>query len=100
MNKLKTKIILKIKIRANTLILLYFKFYYIIIRSLLNTKQKIVSQAITLYNAKGVTNVTSRHIAKTLHMSHGNLEYHFPNKEILLMAIYGQMRKEISNIYK
>jgi AcrR family transcriptional regulator len=34
-----------------------------------------------------------------LDMSHGNLEYHFKNKEALLMAIYRQMKKDISGMY-
>lgn len=52
------------------------------------------------YNINGVTNVTSRDLARSLEMSHGNLEYHFPNKEGLLLAIYGQMKKDISEVYQ
>ena len=66
----------------------------------MKTKQRIINQAIVSYNAKGVTNITSRDIAKVLQISHGNLEYHFPNKEALLMAIYKQMKKDISQVYK
>ncbi|MDY7396972.1 TetR/AcrR family transcriptional regulator [Aureibaculum sp. 2210JD6-5] len=63
------------------------------------TKQRIISQAIESYNAFGVTNVTSRDIAKLLNISHGNLDYHFPNKEALLLAIYKKMKKDASKIY-
>ncbi|WP_345003671.1 TetR/AcrR family transcriptional regulator [Snuella lapsa] len=66
----------------------------------MKTKQRIINQAIISYNTLGVTNVTSRDIAKALKISHGNLEYHFPNKEALLMAIYKQMKKDISQVYK
>ena len=47
-----------------------------------------------------MTNVTSRTLAKSLQISHGNLEYHFPNKEALLKAIYSQMKKGISVVYE
>lgn len=66
----------------------------------MKTKQKIILQAIAAYNARGVTNVTSRDLADSLGISHGNLEYHFRNKEELLMAIYKQMRKDISEVYE
>ena len=66
----------------------------------MKTKQKIINQAITAYNAFGLTNVTSRDLAKDLGISHGNLQYHFKNKETLLLAIYNQMKTEISGIYE
>jgi len=66
----------------------------------LKTKQKIILRAIAAYNAQGVTNVTSRDLADSLGISHGNLEYHFKNKEELLIAIYKQMRKDISEVYE
>ncbi|MGX1931013.1 TetR/AcrR family transcriptional regulator [Flagellimonas sp. 2504JD4-2] len=66
----------------------------------MKTKQRIISKAVQYYNKYGVTNVTSRDLAKSLGMSHGNLEYHFKNKEALLYAIYLEMRKEISGVYE
>ena len=66
----------------------------------MKTKNKIIEAAIRLYNEKGLSNVTSRHIAADINISHGNLEYHFPNKEALLLAIYQQMRQEVSGFYQ
>ena len=66
----------------------------------MNTKQRIIDRAIKLYNNQGVINITSRDLAKSLRMSHGNVEYHFPNKESLLKAIYDQMKREISGVYE
>lgn len=66
----------------------------------MKTKDKIIEAAIRLYNEKGLSNVTSRHIAAEINISHGNLEYHFPNKEALLLAIYQQMRQEVSGFYE
>lgn len=65
----------------------------------MKTKDRIVETAIRLYNEKGFSNITSRHIGAEIKISHGNLEYHFPNKESLLFAIYEQMREEISSFY-
>ena len=66
----------------------------------MKTKNKVIEAAIRLYNEKGLSNVTSRHIAADINISHGNLEYHFPNKEALLLAIYQQMRQEVSSFYE
>jgi AcrR family transcriptional regulator len=48
----------------------------------------------------GLTNITSRDLAKSLGISHGNLEYHFPNKEALLIAIYDEMKSKLSEFYQ
>lgn len=66
----------------------------------MKTKTRIITQAIAAYNAHGINNISSRDLAKMLGMSHGNIEYHFPNKEALLKAIYKRMRKEISQAYE
>ncbi len=65
----------------------------------MKTKDKIIASAIKLYNERGLSNVTSRHIAADIKISHGNLEYHFPNKEALVLAIYNQMREEVTSYY-
>tara|TARA_R110002124_G_scaffold36815_3_gene118364 strand:- start:72 stop:734 length:663 start_codon:yes stop_codon:yes gene_type:complete len=63
------------------------------------TKEKIIEIAIALFNEQGVQKVTSRHIAKEMGISHGNLNYHFNTKEDLLLAIYDLMRTEMSESY-
>lgn len=65
-----------------------------------NTKQRIIDTAVDLFNKDGVQSITSRHIAKEMGISYGNLDYHFKNKEVLLLAIYKQMRAEMSDSYK
>lgn len=49
-----------------------------------------------MYNERGFSNVSSRDIAQQLGMSHGNLEYHYKNKEEILLAIYARMKSEVS----
>lgn len=65
----------------------------------MTTKEKIIFKAIDLYNEHGFANVTSRDIAKELKISHGNLEYHYQNKETLLSAIYMCMKDEVSSYF-
>ncbi|QDH78259.1 TetR family transcriptional regulator [Echinicola soli] len=65
-----------------------------------STKQRIINEAIRLYNEHGAHNITSRHIAAELGISHGNLDYHYKNREAILVAIYKQMRKEMSASYE
>jgi AcrR family transcriptional regulator len=66
----------------------------------MKTKDKIINKAIEMYNALGVANVSSRNISKELGISHGNLEYHFNNKSVLLIAIYSKMTEGIANVYE
>ncbi len=65
----------------------------------MKTKEKIIKAAINLYNTGGLNSVTSRHIAASIGISHGNLDYHFPNKEAILHAIYDKMKEEASKMY-
>ena len=65
----------------------------------LSTKKRIVITAIRMYNEHGVQNVTSRHIAAKMGIAYGNLNYHYKNKEALLLAIYKKMRNEMSEYY-
>ena len=63
------------------------------------TKDKIILNAIRLYNEIGVQAITSRHIAAEMKISHGNLDYHYKTKEDLLLAIYDKMRQEMSEYF-
>jgi AcrR family transcriptional regulator len=49
-----------------------------------NTKAKIVDTAIQLFTERGVSNVSTNHIASAMGISPGNLYYHFRNKEDIL----------------
>lgn len=65
----------------------------------MSTKDKIIKEAIRQYNLNGLHNTTSRHIAAELGISHGNLEYHYPDKEKILQAIYEQMKEKSNKLY-
>ena len=66
----------------------------------MNTKDKILDAAIAMFNEKGVSNVTSRHISDAVGISNGNFCYHYPNKEALLISIHERMVQEISPYYQ
>ncbi len=50
----------------------------------INTKQKILDTARTLFNSYGYNSVSLRDIANTVGISEGNLTYHFKKKENLI----------------
>jgi len=55
------------------------------------TKEKIVDTAIDLFNAKGSTKTSTRHIADAMGISVGNLYYYFKNKEEIIRRIFERM---------
>lgn len=61
----------------------------------MTTKEKIINKALELFNQKGVDNITVRHIAKELGMSHGNLCYHYPNIEVIMEILYRRFVAEL-----
>lgn len=50
-------------------------------------KEQIFEQTLRLYNERGYQNVSLREIAQALDISVGNLTYHFPKKEDLLIYL-------------
>lgn len=47
--------------------------------------------SLEMFNSRGVENITTRHIAKELGISQGNLHYHYPNKDTLLETLFSDM---------
>ena len=54
----------------------------------MTTKEKILEAARELFNKEGIDGITTRHIAAKLGMSHGNLCYHYPRKELIIEKLY------------
>ena len=65
----------------------------------IKTKDVILQVAVQLFNQHGVQSITSRQIATEMGISYGNVDYHYKNKEEVLLAIYKQMRNEMSSTY-
>jgi AcrR family transcriptional regulator len=57
----------------------------------MNTKERIIETAISLFNEQGTGAVSTNHLASALSMSPGNLYYHFRNKEEIIRAILERM---------
>ena len=69
----------------------------------MNTKEKILSKALELFNEKGYNNITTRHIAAELNISAGNLHYHFKHSEDIIKILFSEVtlkRDEILNTMK
>lgn len=60
----------------------------------IDTKQKIIDAARKLFNRDGLMNVRLQHIADEAFMSIGNMTYHFRNKDLIVNAIWNQLRHE------
>lgn len=56
-----------------------------------NTKSKILTTALSLFNELGLAKVTLRSIATEMGISQGNLCYHFKKREDILEALYHQL---------
>lgn len=59
-----------------------------------STKSKIRDAALQLFNKEGMVNVRLQHIADEAFVSVGNLAYHYPNKEAILLALYRELTQK------
>lgn len=57
----------------------------------MSTKERILDAARALFNAQNTQAATTNHIAAACHMSPGNLNYHYKNREAIVFALYEQM---------
>lgn len=65
-----------------------------------DTKDRIVTAAVELFNASSVGAVTTNHIAAHLGISPGNLYYHFANKEEIVRAAFERMNVEADALWE
>lgn len=61
----------------------------------MKTRDKIKLKARTLFNEQGLNGVSSRNISDALGISYGNLCYHFPKKDDLILQLYHDMQAEL-----
>ncbi len=61
----------------------------------MKTKEKILAAALTLFNEDGVENITTRHIARAIDISQGNLHYHFPNRNAVIEGLFEQFLDQV-----
>ncbi|KKO90433.1 MULTISPECIES: TetR/AcrR family transcriptional regulator [Sphingobacterium] len=60
----------------------------------MNTKEKIINEAIKVYNREGVRTVTTRQIAQEMGISAGNLHYHFKHTEDIIFHVFQLLQAE------
>ncbi|SHJ49242.1 TetR/AcrR family transcriptional regulator [Aquimarina spongiae] len=63
----------------------------------METKQRILSQALKAFNKSGYGAVNLFELAKSLEMSRGNMTYHFKDKEALLKALMDQLWEKLTS---
>ncbi|SFH13552.1 TetR/AcrR family transcriptional regulator [Pontibacter chinhatensis] len=59
-------------------------------------KERIIGQAVEVFNRKGISKTTLRDVARELAISDGHLRYYFKTKEDLVHAIFSEMEREIT----
>ena len=62
----------------------------------MKTNEKIIDKALTLFNEKGVVEVSSLEISQSLNISYGNLTYHYKKKDDIVLALYAQMQQSLN----
>ncbi|MCB0843844.1 MAG: TetR/AcrR family transcriptional regulator [Bacteroidetes bacterium] len=63
-------------------------------------KEKILEIALQMFNERGVSEVGVREIARALSISVGNLSYHFPKKEDIILALVNRLSSQNSQHYQ
>jgi AcrR family transcriptional regulator len=66
----------------------------------MNTRERILTTALELFNQSGTAAVSTNHIAEALGISPGNLYYHFRNKEAIIRALFEQQFARSDALYE
>lgn len=61
----------------------------------MNTKQRILHSALELFNKEGYPNVSSKRISEEMGISYGNLCYHFPKKDDIVLRLQQNLWDEV-----
>jgi AcrR family transcriptional regulator len=64
-----------------------------------DTKTRILDAALTLFNERGTSNVTTNHIAEAMGISPGNLYYHYRNKAEIVQGLFARIVGEWATNY-
>ena len=76
-------------------------FYFIYLSQDMKTKDRILKEALVLFNQQGSDDVSLRAIARSMDISVGNLAYHYANTDRIIEALYLELaEKWISRLKK
>jgi len=67
---------------------------------MMKTKEKILETARMLFNKHGISAISSKSIAEEMGISYGNLCYHFPKKDDIILQLYLNMQKNVDQQFK
>jgi len=62
----------------------------------MDTPSKILETARLLFNEHGLSSISSRAVSDAVGISYGNLCYHFPRKDDLILRLYHDMQAELN----
>lgn len=66
----------------------------------MKTREKILETALDLFNRKGISAISSKTIAQEMGISYGNLCYHFPKKDDIILQLYLNMQERIDQQFR
>ncbi len=66
----------------------------------MSTKTKILNTAIELFNNKGLSNISSKTISEEMTISYGNLCYHFPKKDDIILRLHQNLLDELDEYFE
>lgn len=64
------------------------------------TRERILETALQLFNEKGIGVVSSKHVSDEMGISYGNLCYHFPKKDDIILQLYLNMQTELDEQFQ
>jgi len=67
---------------------------------MMKTKDRILATSLTLFNERGLSQVTLRTIAKEMGISQGNLNYHFKKRQDIIEGLYFQLVGRMDEIFQ
>ncbi|MGB0840169.1 MAG: TetR/AcrR family transcriptional regulator [Chitinophagales bacterium] len=69
-------------------------------RKRVKTKDRILATALQLFNTQGLSKVSSKTISEVMGISYGNLCYHYPKKDDIVIKLYLMMQEEVDEQFQ
>jgi AcrR family transcriptional regulator len=66
----------------------------------MKTREKILATSLDLFNQYGISNVSSKHVSEVMGISYGNLCYHFPKKDDIILQLYLDMQEKLDQQFE